>query len=255
VRVRVHGEKAQFLVSSLTSAGTVYSVDPADWRCSCPDFNRRDQACKHVQAAYVLKRVAQGARTKHGCRVCVDGWVYIGEDVINSETGEVTTFHNPVRCRHCAGVQPPYLSDEELQEWMASVRWIFAKGMPKHPHEYCLKREQDEELFERVVRTIWDHGYDRPYLRRPWRSLDVGDFYVWVHTEPKPRMPVPPGEYGPSQSGAEGSGEDPMKFELGQVVATPGALKDFGPKLIAELLDRHARGDWGDLCAFDRQPS
>lgn len=44
-----------------------------------------------------------------------------------------------------------------------------------------------------------------------------------------------------------------MKFELGQVVATPGALKDFGLALIAELLDRHARGDWGDLCAFDRQ--
>ena len=41
---------------------------------------------------------------------------------------------------------------------------------------------------------------------------------------------------------------------LGRVVATPGALK-----LIAEtggcpfdLLARHATGDWGDLCAFDR---
>ena len=37
----------------------------------------------------------------------------------------------------------------------------------------------------------WDHGYDRSYLRRPWRSLEVGAFYIWVHTEPKPRMPVP----------------------------------------------------------------
>jgi hypothetical protein len=62
VRVRVHGEKAWFLVNSLASAGAVYSVDPANWRCSCPDFNRRNQACKHVLAAYVLKRVAQGAR-------------------------------------------------------------------------------------------------------------------------------------------------------------------------------------------------
>jgi hypothetical protein len=41
---------------------------------------------------------------------------------------------------------------------------------------------------------------------------------------------------------------------LGRVVATPGALK-----LLTEaraypfdLLARHAAGDWGELCAFDR---
>jgi hypothetical protein len=42
---------------------------------------------------------------------------------------------------------------------------------------------------------------------------------------------------------------------LGRVVATPGALK-----LLMEtgghpfdLLARHATGDWGELCAFDRR--
>jgi hypothetical protein len=42
---------------------------------------------------------------------------------------------------------------------------------------------------------------------------------------------------------------------LGRVVVTPGALK-----LLAELreqpfdyLARHATGDWGDLCTFDRR--
>ncbi len=35
------------------------------------------------------------------------------------------------------------------------------------------------------------------------------------------------------------------------IVATPAALRDFGPALIAELLARHAAGDWGDLGAFD----
>ena len=44
------------------------------------------------------------------------------------------------------------------------------------------------------------------------------------------------------------------KFPLGQVVATPGALQalqDTGrqPK---EFLDRHVRGDWGDLDESDR---
>jgi hypothetical protein len=42
---------------------------------------------------------------------------------------------------------------------------------------------------------------------------------------------------------------------LGRVVATPGALN-----LLSEIgahpfdyLARHANGDWGDLCAFDRR--
>ena len=41
---------------------------------------------------------------------------------------------------------------------------------------------------------------------------------------------------------------------LGQVVATPGALKlleDAG-KDPFDYLARHASGDWGDLCTFDR---
>ncbi len=40
-------------------------------------------------------------------------------------------------------------------------------------------------------------------------------------------------------------------FPLGQVVATPGALRDFGPALIAELLHRHLASDWGDVDAHD----
>jgi hypothetical protein len=43
-------------------------------------------------------------------------------------------------------------------------------------------------------------------------------------------------------------------LSLGKVVATPGALK-----LLSEIgkdpfgyITRHAAGDWGDLCAFDR---
>jgi hypothetical protein len=40
-------------------------------------------------------------------------------------------------------------------------------------------------------------------------------------------------------------------FNLGAVVATPGAL-ELGVDL-AGLLARHRRGDWGDLGAFDRR--
>jgi hypothetical protein len=46
-----------------------------------------------------------------------------------------------------------------------------------------------------------------------------------------------------------------VPLPLGKLVATPGALK-----LLMEakahpfdLLARHAKGDWGELCAFDRR--
>ncbi len=43
-------------------------------------------------------------------------------------------------------------------------------------------------------------------------------------------------------------------FPLGQIVATPGALRVMEEHGInaGELLRRHASGDWGDLCEEDR---
>ena len=44
------------------------------------------------------------------------------------------------------------------------------------------------------------------------------------------------------------------KFSLGQVVATPGALiaLDAAGHAPREFLDRHSRGDWGELDEHDR---
>jgi len=43
------------------------------------------------------------------------------------------------------------------------------------------------------------------------------------------------------------------KFGLGQVVATPGALEllQFNGQSPQVLIDRHVRGDWGDLSQED----
>jgi hypothetical protein len=45
------------------------------------------------------------------------------------------------------------------------------------------------------------------------------------------------------------------KFELGRVVATPGALAAFeqSSEQPIDYLRRHQAGDWGDLCDEDRQ--
>ena len=46
-----------------------------------------------------------------------------------------------------------------------------------------------------------------------------------------------------------------VPLPLGRVVATPGALKLLGKNggHPFEYLARHATGDWGELCAFDRR--
>ena len=42
-------------------------------------------------------------------------------------------------------------------------------------------------------------------------------------------------------------------MRLGHVVATPAALAILTKTDIIDLLGRHSRGDWGDVCEEDRQ--
>ena len=46
-----------------------------------------------------------------------------------------------------------------------------------------------------------------------------------------------------------------IRFPLGRVVATPGALRalEKSEQLPAEFLDRHVNGDWGDVPDEDKQ--
>lgn len=44
-----------------------------------------------------------------------------------------------------------------------------------------------------------------------------------------------------------------QKFELGQVLITPGAHDDLNLKDVASSLVRHAGGDFGDVCEEDQE--
>ena len=46
-----------------------------------------------------------------------------------------------------------------------------------------------------------------------------------------------------------------IRFQLGQMVATPGALSalEKAEQLPAEFLDRHVNGDWGEVPDADKQ--
>ena len=43
------------------------------------------------------------------------------------------------------------------------------------------------------------------------------------------------------------------RFPLGQIVATANALATLDPQAIAEGLQRHAQGDWGNVCPEDAE--
>ena len=45
------------------------------------------------------------------------------------------------------------------------------------------------------------------------------------------------------------------KFDLGQIVATPGALEalEESGQSPTDFLDRHVQGDWGDVCHEDKE--
>jgi hypothetical protein len=58
MRVRIGRAGVRFLVDSSTTPGATYVVDPNRWECSCPDHHRRDAACKHSLAAWLLWKVS-----------------------------------------------------------------------------------------------------------------------------------------------------------------------------------------------------
>jgi hypothetical protein len=99
VRIGVD-RKPRFLVNSASSGGAVYVVNPHTWECSCPDHHRRNAACKHAIAAYVLWKAGKQLK---GCSACYSGTVYIGHRVVGPGTGEEREVQQAVPCRRCNG--------------------------------------------------------------------------------------------------------------------------------------------------------
>jgi hypothetical protein len=69
LKVRVGRVGARFLVDSSSTPGVTHSVDPNGWKCSCADDHRRDEACMHALAAYLMWKVSlsQDRGTWAGC--------------------------------------------------------------------------------------------------------------------------------------------------------------------------------------------
>ena len=180
VRVRIGaGGRRTFLVRSTGSRGVVYSVDCATYSCSCPDAHRRGIGCKHALCCFVLRRVA-GMQSR-GCSACSRGWVFLGEEIVDPESGEVVEAINPVRCTRCGGG----LTHADVGQWLAAQSWHFARSRPDNPHQYCLRRESgDPEVFERVVEHIRTYGHPYPWWGAEYKQLVCGPYAYWTMGSP-----------------------------------------------------------------------
>lgn len=69
----------------------------------------------------------------------------------------------------------------ELRAFIEANRWIYARTMPRHPHEYVLLWDADSErAFYRFGMTIRRFGYDEMFFSKSIRYLDVDGRRYWT---------------------------------------------------------------------------
>ena len=72
----------------------------------------------------------------------------------------------------------------ELLAFVNEQKWIFAKTMPKWPHEYIVRDRVDEVLFEQLVRHIRTYGYEGKFYRNTITYYDEGEMMYWTMGSP-----------------------------------------------------------------------
>jgi len=83
------------------------------------------------------------------------------------------------------GVRWP-LGHDDVEAWMERVPWRFARTAPTNPHEYSLRRRQDERAFFLVLLHIRERGYQQWYDGRVYTAYDVGEYFLWSMQDPVP---------------------------------------------------------------------
>jgi hypothetical protein len=78
------------------------------------------------------------------------------------------------------------MTHEEMREYIAGVRWQFAKTMPQNPHEYTLKKwaPTQQNDFEAVVMFIREHGYKKKWGKTTYSYFDVDGWQYWTMGAP-----------------------------------------------------------------------
>jgi hypothetical protein len=72
----------------------------------------------------------------------------------------------------------------DIQHFIDTERWTFAKTMPDWPHEYLVRGKVDERLFVTLVEHIRANGYQDRFYSRAITYFDSGGFTYWTMGAP-----------------------------------------------------------------------
>lgn len=121
---------------------------------------------------------------------------YPGPELVqDAESGKVTLggccvsgFDPSWQCLECeAAIYPETLKGQmtpDLRTFVEEQHWTFAKTMPEWPHEYIVRDRVDEELFERLVIHIREHGVEGRFYEKVITYYEEAGLVYWTMGAP-----------------------------------------------------------------------
>jgi hypothetical protein len=85
-------------------------------------------------------------------------------------------------------IAPDPLSYEDVERWVQTVFFSFARTMASNPHMYAARKRCDDAMFERVARFVQENGHPQKYGGHDYIILDVDlhgePCFVWTMGSP-----------------------------------------------------------------------
>ncbi|HLC43531.1 MAG TPA: hypothetical protein VJK08_00140 [Patescibacteria group bacterium] len=78
------------------------------------------------------------------------------------------------------------MKTEEIKDYIASVKWQFAKTMSAIPHEYTVAEWNPgkKDLFETFILCIRENGYKNVFYGKEYMYFDVDGYKYWTMGNP-----------------------------------------------------------------------
>ena len=73
---------------------------------------------------------------------------------------------------------------DDLHDFVREVKWTFAKTMPEWPHEYIVREQVNENLFEQLVRHIRANGHEAAFYQETFIYFEEDGLLYWTMGAP-----------------------------------------------------------------------
>jgi hypothetical protein len=112
-----------------------------------------------------------------------------GETIHHSQVHKQARFERPSppkpkvddrRYAHNEYIADWPLTDEDIERWVQSRYFQYARTAPRNPHCYSHRDWGDREMFLRVVMHLREHGEEEVFGRATYTYLDTRDRKLWT---------------------------------------------------------------------------